>query len=44
MSLNPWLPVPMTPRVTRLLGATLPPRPGADAGTIAGNAKPAATP
>ena len=42
MSLKPWLPVPMTPRVIRLLGATLPDNPSADPGTIVGNAKPTA--
>ena len=32
MSLKPWLPVPITPSVTRLLGATLPPKPKRRAG------------
>ena len=32
MSLKPWLPVPMTPRVIRLLGATAPPEPERRAG------------
>ena len=40
MSLNPWLPVPMTPTVMRLLGATLPERPSAGPGSSVGNAKP----
>ena len=44
MSLIPWLPVPITATVTRLLGATRPPSPSAPAGTIMGNARPAAVP
>src|SRR4051794_9488501 len=42
MSLNPWFPVPITPSVTRLLGATLPLKPSAESGTITGKARPAA--
>src|SRR4051812_7577332 len=42
MSLNPWLPVPITARVIRSLAATAPPSPRAEAGTIVGNATPAA--
>src|SRR3954454_5150874 len=42
MSLNPWLPVPMTPRVIRLLGATIRPRPSAEPGMTVGKANPAA--
>ena len=42
MSLNPWLPVPMTPRVIRSLGATVRPRPSAEPGMIVGKANPAA--
>ena len=42
MSLKPWLPVPMMPRVIRLLGATVPERPSAEPGMIVGKANPAA--
>ena len=42
MSLKPWLPVPITPRVIRLLGAGRPERPSALPGMIVGNARPAA--
>ena len=37
-SLAPRLPIPSPPTVTRSLGATAPPRPNADAGTISGAA------
>ena len=42
MSLKPWLPVPITARVIRLLGAGRPDRPSALPGMIVGNANPAA--
>src|SRR4051812_10867567 len=42
MSLKPWFPVPMIPRLIRSLGATLPPSPRAEPGMIVGKAIPAA--
>ena len=38
MSPRPCGPEPITPRTMRLLGATLPPRPSAEAGIMAGKA------
>src|SRR5260370_31163927 len=43
-SLVPRLPMPRPPTVTRSLGATAPPRPSADAGTISGDAASAPVP
>src|SRR5947209_3737849 len=44
MSFMPWLPVPMTPSVMRLLGAGSSALPSAEAGTIRGTLRAAARP